>query len=179
AGLPHIVQAFLRRPPPVRTDEAFNRLLYNAKQLTRTRLRAAGAWMDLFFTSLSTTTIIYKGLCRASDLDRLYPDLANPRFKTRFCVFHRRFSTNTRSSWDKAQPFRIIAHNGEINTITGNRSSCYAREQAMGLARDELLTHEDISDSGNLNEMVEALKYRSSIPHIDEVLAIMIPPADE
>ena len=178
-GMPHILQAILRRPLPCRTDASFNARLYAAKQLTRTKLKAADAWMDLFFISLSTTTVVYKALCRSGDLDKFYPDLANPRFKTRFVVFHRRFSTNTRTSWDKAQPFRLVAHNGEINTIAGNRSWAYSREQALGLARDELLTHEDISDSGNLNEMIEALKYRSSIPHIDDILAIMIPPADE
>jgi glutamate synthase domain-containing protein 2/glutamate synthase domain-containing protein 1/glutamate synthase domain-containing protein 3 len=177
--MPHIVQAILRRPQPCRTDASFNTRLYFAKQLTRTKLKAADAWVDLFFTSLSTTTVVYKALCRGGDLDKFYPDLANPRFKTRFALFHRRFSTNTRTSWDKAQPFRLIAHNGEINTVAGNRSWAYSREQAMGLARDELLTHDDISDSGNLNEMIEALKYRSSIPHIDDILAIMVPPADE
>jgi glutamate synthase domain-containing protein 2/glutamate synthase domain-containing protein 1/glutamate synthase domain-containing protein 3 len=177
--MPHIVQAILRRPAPCRTDASFNTRLYAAKQLTRTKLRATDAWVDLFFISLSTTTVVYKALCRGGDLDQFYPDLANPRFKTRFALFHRRFSTNTRTSWDKAQPFRLIAHNGEINTIAGNRSWAYSREQALGVARDELLTHDDISDSGNLNEMIEALKYRSSIPHIDDILAIMVPPADQ
>src|SRR5690606_370257 len=81
-------------------------------------------------------------------------------------------------SWDKAQPFRLVAHNGEINTVTGNRSSAFSREHALGLAPDELLTHTDISDSGSLNEMVEALRFRSSIQHLDDALAIMIPPAD-
>src|SRR5690606_16058035 len=96
---------------------------------------------------------------------------------TRFALFHRRFSTNTRSSWDKAQPFRLLAHNGEINTIAGNRSWSYAREQALGLTPDELLTHRDVSDSGNLNEQVEALRVRSSIPQIEDILAITIPVA--
>ncbi len=175
---PRIVHAVLARPEHSRTDQAFNALLYQCKQLTRVRLAEAGAWLDLFFTSLSTNTVVYKALCRSAVLEQFYPDLANPRFKTRFAVFHRRFSTNTRTSWDKAQPFRLLAHNGEINTITGNRSSAYSREHATGLSEGELLTHADISDSGNLNEMVEALKYRSSIPHLDEVLAITIPPAD-
>ena len=92
-------------------------------------------------------------------------------------MFHRRFSTNTQTSWDKAQPFRLIGHNGEINTIAGNRSWSFSRERSMGLERDQLLTRQGISDSGSLNEMVEALMYRSSIPHIEEILAIMMPPA--
>jgi len=178
ASLPFIVQVTLRRPAQCRTERSFDALLYSAKQLTRTKLKACGGWLDLFFVSLSTRTVVYKGLCRGADLDRFYPDLANPRYKTRFCLLHRRFSTNTRSAWDKAQPFRHIAHNGEINTIAGNRSWAYAREAALGLAPDELLTHADISDSGSLNEMIEALRSRSSIPHLDDILAILMPPAE-
>ncbi len=178
ATCPVIVQVTLQRPESARNDASFNGQLYRAKQLMRTKLKAAGAWKDLFVVSLSTTTIIYKALCRGIDLDQFYPDLANPRFVTRFGLFHRRFSTNTRSSWDKAQPFRLIAHNGEINTVAGNRSWANSRERARGLGRDELLTRADISDSGSLGEMVEALKYRSSLPHIDNILAIMIPAAD-
>ena len=178
SSLPFIVHVTLRRPAQCRTERSFDALLYSAKQLTRTKLKACGGWLDLYFISLSTRTVVYKGLCRGADLDRFYPDLANPRYKTRFCLLHRRFSTNTRSAWDKAQPFRHIAHNGEINTIAGNRSWAYAREAALGLAPDELLTHADISDSGSLNEMIEALRSRSSIPHLDDILAILMPPAD-
>lgn len=175
---PRIVHATLRRPPECRTDASFDARLYHAKQLTRTKLKTVDAWMDLFFVSLSTSTVVYKALCRGIDLDQFYPDLANPRFISRFALFHRRFSTNTRTTWDKAQPFRLVSHNGEINTVAGNRSWAFSREQALGLGRGELLTRQGISDSGSLNEMVEALKYRSSIPHLDDILAIMIPPAD-
>lgn len=175
---PRIVQAIVRRPFEARTDASFNARLYRAKQLTRTKLKAVDAWRDLYFVSLSTSTVIYKALCRGRDLARFYPDLANPRFLSRFGLFHRRFSTNTRTTWDKAQPFRLLAHNGEINTVAGNRSWANSRERARGLGRDELLTRKEISDSGSLNEMVEALKYRSSIPHLDDILAIMVPAAD-
>ncbi len=178
-NLPVIRQAVIGRPRACRTLASFEARLYAAKQMTRTRLRRADSWFDLYFTSLSARTIIYKALCRACDLELFYPDLANERYTTRFCLFHRRFSTNTRTSWDKAQPLRMLAHNGEINTIAGNRSWAYSREQALGLSRDGLLTHQDISDSGNLNEMAEALRFRSSIPRIEEVLTIMVPPADE
>lgn len=176
--LPSIKHAIIERPVHCRTDEAFNKLLYLAKQRTRTRQRGSGIIQEFFFTSLSTTTIVYKALTNAYDLPRFYRDLQNPAFTTRFALFHRRFSTNTRTSWDKAQPFRLIAHNGEINTIAGNRAWALSREQALGLPPDELLTHEGISDSGSLNEMVEALKYRSSIPHLEDLLAIVMPPAD-
>ncbi len=175
--LPAIVQAFVRWPAFCRTASALNALLYRAKQATRTQLRRAGIVRGFFFVSLSTTTIVYKALVKSEALEAFYPDLQDPRFTTRFALFHRRFSTNTSTSWDKAQPFRVIAHNGEINTIECNRTWSYAREQAMGLPPDELLTHKDISDSGSLNEMVEALRYRSSIPQLSEILAIMAPPA--
>ncbi len=177
--LPQIVQVVLSRPPWCRTAASVNTLLYHVKQATRSKLNDAGLFDALTFVSLSTTTIVYKALCRSADLAHFYPDLGRPEFVTRFALFHRRFSTNTRTAWDKAQPFRLIAHNGEINTIAGNRSWAYSREQALGVRRDELLTHDNISDSGNLNEMVEALKYRSSIPHLEDVLAIMMPPASQ
>ncbi len=178
-SLPTIKHVIIKRPTYCRTDESFNKLLYAAKQCTRTKERMRGIVNEFFFTSLSTTTIVYKGLVKSDAIDKFYLDLQNPAFKTRFALFHRRFSTNTRTAWDKAQPFRLIGHNGEINTIAGNRSWSYAREQELGVPVDELLTHEGISDSGSLNEMVEALKYRSSIPRVDDALAIMMPPADQ
>jgi len=175
--LPSITQAIIHRPKHCRTDEAFNKLLYLAKQMTRTKQKEAGIYKEFYFTSLSTSTIIYKGLTTACDLRRLYLDLNDPNYLTRFCLFHRRFSTNTQSTWDKAQPFRLIAHNGEINTISGNMSWSVTREKSLGLREDELLTRTGISDSGSLNEMVEALRYRSSIPYVEDILAIMIPPS--
>lgn len=176
-GMPKIVQAFIKWPDFCRTRASFDKRLYNFKQSLRTRNRRAGLVGAMYCTSLSTTTIVYKALTRAEDLAKFYPDLVDARFATRFALFHRRFSTNTTTSWDKAQPFRMIAHNGEINTIACNRAWSYSREQTLGLPRDELLTHEHISDSGSLNEMVEALRYRGSIPHVSEILAIMVPPA--
>lgn len=175
--LPSIVHAVIKRPAHSRTDASFDKLLYTAKQHARVKLADAGIKEEFYFVSLSATTIVYKALVRADALDRFYPDLQNPEYKTRFNLFHRRFSTNTRTSWDKVQPFRIIGHNGEINTITGNRSWAKVRERYLGLQPGELLTNEGISDSGSLNEMVEALMYRSSNPHLEDILAIMIPPA--
>jgi glutamate synthase domain-containing protein 2/glutamate synthase domain-containing protein 1/glutamate synthase domain-containing protein 3 len=176
-SLPAIKHAFIKRPEYCRTDASFDKLLHTAKQLTRTKEKEHGIVKEFYFTSLSSKTIVYKALTRSADLSRFYSDLTNPEFKTRFALFHRRFSTNTKSSWDKVQPFRLIGHNGEINTIAGNRSWALSREKYLGLPVDELLTHEGISDSGSLNEMVEALKYRSSIPHVEDILAIMMPPA--
>jgi glutamate synthase domain-containing protein 2/glutamate synthase domain-containing protein 1/glutamate synthase domain-containing protein 3 len=176
--MPAMKHAIIGRPSFCRTDESFNKLLYLAKQRTRTRQKEAGIVQEFYFTSLSTTTIVYKALTAAPVLASFYTDLQNSSYATRFALFHRRFSTNTRTAWDKAQPFRLIAHNGEINTIAGNRAWALSREKSLGLPPDELLTHEGISDSGSLNEMVEALKYRSSIPSMEDLLAIMMPPAD-
>lgn len=175
-SLPTILHLFIRRPEFCRTEGSFGALLYQAKQATRTRLTAMGFGRTLYFTSLSVRTIIYKALVRADDLPAFYPDLRDPRYESRFSLFHRRFSTNTVTSWDKAQPFRMIAHNGEINTIEGNRAWAFARQHTLGLPTDELLTLRGTSDSGNFNEMVEALRWRSSIPHLSEILAIMVPP---
>lgn len=176
-SMPVIRQAFIQRPRQCRTDESFNRLLHLAKQKTRTKEKDAGIVGKFFFASLSSSTIVYKGLTRSDKLSDFYIDLQNPAYKTRFALFHRRFSTNTRTSWDKAQPFRFIAHNGEINTISGNRAWAFSREHSLGIPEDELLTHGGISDSGSLNEFIEALKYRSGIPHTEDILAITIPPA--
>lgn len=176
-SMPAMKHAIIRRPGHCRTDASFDRLLYTAKQMVRRKQTEGGISKEFFFTSLSATTIVYKALTRAVALDQFYLDLRNPTFTSRFALFHRRFSTNTSSTWDKAQPFRLIAHNGEINTIAGNRSRAFSREKSLGLREDQLLTHGGISDSGSLNEMVEALMYRSSIPQIEDILAIMMPPA--
>lgn len=178
-ALPVIIQAFIKRPHHCRTDLAYDKLLFTAKQQVRLKTKEAGFGTEFFFVSLSSKTIVYKALTKANALDQFYPDLRNSRYKTRFVLFHRRFSTNTKTSWDKAQPFRLIAHNGEINTIVGNRSWAIAREKSLGVQKDELLTREGISDSGSLNEMVESLRYRSGIPHVEDALAIMMPPADQ
>ena len=175
--VPFILHAFIERPDYCRTDSSFDKLLFNAKQMTRTKEKAEGIVREFFFASLSARTIVYKALTRSASLKKFYLDLQNPEFKTRFALFHRRFSTNTKTSWDKVQPFRIIAHNGEINTITGNRSWAISREKYLGVREDELLTRNQISDSGSLNEMVESLTYRSSIPFVEDILSIMIPPA--
>jgi len=176
-SMPYILHAIIKRPAHCRTDSSFDKLLFTAKQMTRTKEKEQGIVREFFFASLSARTIIYKALTKANSLKDFYLDLQNPDFETRFTLFHRRFSTNTKTSWDKTQPFRIIAHNGEINTITGNRSWAISREKYLGVAKDELLTRQQISDSGSLNEMVEALTYRSSIPFVEDILAIMIPPA--
>ncbi len=174
---PQIIQAIIERPEHCRTNNSFDKMLYFAKQMLLSNHKYVGLHDSFFFTSLSCQTIVYKALVKSKDLPRFYPDLENPLYKTKLGLFHRRFSTNTLSSWDKVQPFRLIAHNGEINTIEGNKTAAISREKSLGLREDELIQHEGTSDSGNMNGMVEALKYRSSIPSLTEIMAIMVPPA--
>lgn len=177
--LPTILHAIINKPTHCNTDASFNKLLYTAKQITKTRQQTVSDKQEMFWVSLSVNTMVYKALTRSDRLADFYPDLKNPKYKTRFTLFHRRFSTNTTTTWDKAQPFRLIGHNGEINTIQGNRAWAISREKSLGLPAGELLTYEGISDSGSLNEMVEALLYRSSLPHIEDALALMMPPAGQ
>ncbi len=176
-SVPFIMQAVIERPYRAKTMLSFDKRLYTAKQLTKSKLFKNSLEDSLFFSSLSAKTIVYKALTQSHALEEFYLDLKNPKYTTRFCLFHRRFSTNTTTSWDKAQPFRLIGHNGEINTIAGNRSWAKSREKMIGAEKNEILTREKISDSGSLNEMVEALRYRSSIPNVEDILAICMPPA--
>src|SRR5581483_5571978 len=101
---------------------------------------------NCYIVSLSHSTIIYKGLLDPSDLPRFYLDLANPLYKSALATFHQRYSTNTLPAWPLAQPVRMLAHNGEINTIQGNRNWMEAREGALsspiwGEKAQELLVH--------------------------------------
>ena len=178
-SVPDIKHAVINRPRRAITMLSFDKRLYTAKQLTKSKLYHLKLEEALFFTSLSAKTIVYKALTQSHSLEEFYLDLKNPNYVTRFCLFHRRFSTNTTTSWDKAQPFRLIGHNGEINTIAGNRSWAKSREKMIGAEKNEILTRENISDSGSLNEMVESLRYRSSIPNVEDILAICMPPATE
>jgi glutamate synthase (NADPH/NADH) large chain len=118
---------------------------------------------DFYISSLSSDVISYKGLVMPVDLPRFYLDLANPELETAICVFHQRFSTNTSPRWPLAQPFRMLAHNGEINTIEGNRNWAEARTGNFSspLLPDvsELmpLVNRTGSDSSSLDNMLELL----------------------
>ena len=157
-SMPVMLQAIIYRPSHCRTIYSFEKLLYFAKQLTMARLRTDHKDNEFYFTSLSPRTIVYKAMCTSDELQNLFIDLQDPNFKTSFALFHRRFSTNTNPSWKKVQPFKLIAHNGEINTIRGNKLNAISREKAIGLRKDELVTRDDTSDSETFNEVFDALK---------------------
>jgi glutamate synthase domain-containing protein 1 len=114
-------------------DELFECRLYlarkRAEKFVRDNLGDNGS--DFYVTSLSHKTICYKGMFMAWQLFAYYPDLANPLVKSALAIVHQRYSTNTFPNWQLAQPFRCIAHNGEINTLSGNRNYVRAREAKM------------------------------------------------
>ncbi len=123
--------------------------------------------------SLGPNTTVYKALCTASQLGRFYPDLEDPDFSTRLVIGHRRFSTNTLSNWNIVQPFHLIAHNGEINTITANCRAIHDAASAINMG-DALMKHG--SDSAQLDRVVEMMAAHG-INGIGEALRRMIPPS--
>jgi glutamate synthase (NADPH/NADH) large chain len=136
---------------------------------------------DFYICSLSDQVVSYKGLVMPADLARFYPDLNDDRLQTAICVFHQRFSTNTLPRWPLAQPFRMLAHNGEINTIEGNRS--WSRARTSKLASPLLPELQSViplvntagSDSSSLDNMLELLT--TGGVELPRALRMLIPPA--
>ncbi len=124
---PYIVQAFIGRPPALAPGDSFERALYLVRKRA-TQLCWAESITNFYIASLSSRTIVYKGLFMAPQLANFYVDVADPDFETALAVFHQRYSTNTFPTWERAQPFRILCHNGEINTLRGNINWMRARE---------------------------------------------------
>jgi glutamate synthase (NADPH) large chain len=139
--------------------DALERRLYVCRRLAE---KSSGG--DLQIMSFSARTIVYKGMLRAQQLEAFYPELCDERTESALALMHSRFSTNTFPSWELAHPYRMVAHNGEVNTLTGNRNWMRAREGAM---RSELLGDElaavlpvvnyDASDSASIDAVVELL----------------------
>jgi glutamate synthase domain-containing protein 2/glutamate synthase domain-containing protein 1/glutamate synthase domain-containing protein 3 len=165
-------------------SDLFERRLYmarrRAERLVREKLGKAGE--DFYVTSLSCKTICYKGMFMARQLFAYYPDLADKRVKSALAIVHQRYSTNTFPNWRLAQPFRCVAHNGEINTLSGNRNYMRARETTMAseVFGDEIgdllpVLPEDTSDSGCFDAALELLvRAGRSMPH---AMMMMIPEA--
>jgi glutamate synthase domain-containing protein 2/glutamate synthase domain-containing protein 1/glutamate synthase domain-containing protein 3 len=162
AECPRIEQFLLSSGEEPCSGERLERELYLLRKHIERRVREAG--LSAYVVSLSHRTVVYKGLMVSSQLGRFYPDLQNRSFKTSFAIFHQRYSTNTLPSWKLAQPFRMLAHNGEINTLRGNQVWTRAREadiRASVWGEDaELLLPilwEEGSDSANLDNVLELL----------------------
>ena len=181
--MPAIWHLILRRPDGLAPGDEFERRLY----LTRRRIEhwARSAELeDLTVVSLSHRTVVYKSMALARRLRRFYRDLDHPEFRTAVALFHQRFSTNTTPSWPLAQPFRLLAHNGEINTIQGNTNWMRARETELAspLWGDELaellpVLDPKTSDSGRLDQMLELLVLSGRDPI--HALAMLLPEAPQ
>jgi glutamate synthase domain-containing protein 2/glutamate synthase domain-containing protein 1/glutamate synthase domain-containing protein 3 len=159
--LPNIEQLLLARPKDVSLVE-FERALYLARKRAEAAYREHD--LDVYIVSMSSRTVVYKGLMVAPQLEAFFPDLADPRAVSSLALFHQRFATNTLPNWPLAQPFRMLGHNGEINTLVGNRNWMKAREQELtspvwGDEISELLpvVWPGGSDSASLDEVLELL----------------------
>jgi glutamate synthase (NADPH) large chain len=159
--LPDIRQVFVNCGQDELDEATFNRKLFMARRRTEKALESRDK--AFYVPSLSATTLVFKGMVMPQYLAEFYPDLADPRLETSVAVFHQRFSTNTLPQWRLAHPYRYLAHNGEINTIQGNRNWAHARGP---LLRSPLLPDlTDIlplvsmtgSDSQSLDNMLEVL----------------------
>jgi glutamate synthase domain-containing protein 2/glutamate synthase domain-containing protein 1/glutamate synthase domain-containing protein 3 len=125
-AMPKIRQVLVGRPAGVTDDDAWERLLYLARREMEHRAEALGL-TPFYFCSFSCRTVVYKGLFTGGQLPEFYPDLLDPAFESAIAVFHERYATNTLPRWELAQPFRLLGHNGEINTLWGNRNAMAMR----------------------------------------------------
>ncbi len=176
ATLPRIEQVFVNAGDGVPRGR-FNRHLFLARRRAENRMTDDATYI----ASLSSVTISYKGMIMPAALPQFFPDLKDPRLETSVCVFHQRFSTNTLPQWRLAQPFRFLAHNGEINTINGNRN--WAQARARNFMSDKLDDISDLdpiisltgSDSSSLDNMLEVL--RAGGMDVIQAMRILLPPA--
>src|SRR6266478_5369578 len=179
---PHIMQVFIGHGPAVRDHVHFERKLYVIRKLFEKAVVA----LDIpenkyaYMPSLSSNTLIYKGMLSADQIETMFPDLTDPDFESALALVHQRFSTNTFPSWPLAHPYRYIAHNGEINTLRGNINWMRAREalcrsEALGDDLKKVLpvTREGLSDSATFDNVLEFLVMNGrSLPH---AILMMIP----
>ncbi len=177
AVLPHLAQLFVVSPGGDR-DLALDRRAFCLRKRVEQKTK-------VYFASLSSATIVYKGMLTALQLEPFYPDLSDPRYASALALVHSRFSTNTFPSWPLAHPYRFIAHNGEINTVRGNRNWMRAREALLatdliprdsdgrGIERLLPILDESASDSASFDACLELLHMGGrSLPH---AVLMMIP----
>jgi len=186
ASCPTIRQAVIAAPDGGRHDDTtWERSLYLARRTIERRIADTGPGLEPFFVcSLSCRTLVYKALLTGTQLAGFFPDLESPDYETALAIFHQRYSTNTTSSWPLVQPFRMLAHNGEINTLWGNRNAMLAREPALagppwGDAVDRLkpVIWSEGSDSASLDNALELLVRSGRDPV--HALMMLVPEAHE
>ena len=160
SSMPYIAQCFIRRPDTAACGLDFDRRLYLARREYEHSVSGT------YVVSMSSRTIVYKGLFLVWQLRQFYPDLQDADYTSALALVHSRFSTNTTPSWKRAHPNRIILHNGEINTIRGNINRMLAREETMAssilgdtIARAYPVVETDGSDSSMLDNTLEFLMY--------------------
>ncbi|WP_157427748.1 glutamate synthase large subunit [Agromyces salentinus] len=181
AAMPAVHQLFVQSAAT--TDDGERLAGIALDRLTFRLRKRAERELELYFMSLSSRTMVYKGMVTTLQLEPFYPDLSDERFASKLALVHSRYSTNTFPSWPLAQPFRMIAHNGEINTIQGNRNWMRARQSQLA---SEVLGDLDpilpivtpgASDSASFDEVVELLTLAGrSLPH---AVMMMVPEAWE
>jgi glutamate synthase (NADPH/NADH) large chain len=177
SNMPYFEQLFLTAKGTPLVGIALDRLAYCLR-------RRAEHETGIYFASLSCRTIVYKGMVTTAQLPQVFPELLDERMASALVVVHSRFSTNTFPAWELAHPFRMIAHNGEINTVMGNRNWMRAREALLAsdvipgdLERLFPICTPDASDSASFDEVVELLHLGGrSLPH---AMLMMIPEAWE
>jgi len=180
AGEPHVRQLFLKRPAACLDEQAFNRKLYIINQRAINEIQRTdvdGCW---YVSSVSTRTIIYKGMLMPVQVDQYFPDLRDPAMESAIALVHSRFSTNTFPSWDRAHPYHLMAHNGEINTLRGNVNWMNARQLQFesGLFGDDIkkalpIININGSDSAMFDNCLELLVTGGrSLPH---AVMMMVP----
>jgi glutamate synthase (NADPH) large chain len=183
ASQPYIEQVFLRGAHDWTQDE-LERALYVVRRRAETEVAATDIREKDFFyvPSLSTRLIVYKGLLLAPQITEFYKELSDPDTRSALCMVHQRFSTNTFPTWQLAHPYRMICHNGEINTVKGNVNWMNARESVLksNLFGDDLektfpVVRPGLSDTGSLDNAVELLTLAGrELPH---VMAMLMPEA--
>ena len=184
AAEPCIKQLFIGAAEGIEGDD-FERQLYIIRKRASHQLRfdeELDERLLFYICSLSTKVMIYKGMLNTAQVIKYFSDLANPDFETHLAMVHSRFSTNTFPSWDRAQPFRFMSHNGEINTLRGNINAMRSREGTLStdLFGDHLsklypIMEEECSDSGNFDNALEFLLMSGR--SLQEAVLLMVPEA--
>ncbi len=183
AAEPFMAQVFVSRNAAIKDDAAFERKLFVIRKIAEQRIRYGKTFAggNIFYvSSLSARTIIYKGMLMSEQVEKYYDDLRNPAVTTAMALVHSRFSTNTFPSWDRAHPNRLIAHNGEINTLRGNVNWMKAAQANFKSATlgDDIkkvvpVVNTDGSDSAQFDNVVELLVMAGrELPH---TMMMMIP----
>ena len=179
-GEPMVRQMFLKRSLDCTDEQAFNRKLYVINQRATNEIRNAEVDEHWYVSSLSTRTIIYKGMLMPVQVDQYYPELRDPAMESAIALVHSRFSTNTFPSWDRAHPYHFLAHNGEINTLRGNVNWMNARQNHLTseLFGDDIkkvlpIINANGSDSAMFDNCLELLVMSGrSLPH---AIMMMVP----